>query len=262
MPSQSECNPTLFQVNTRVTLSSLSRKLGRQATLDDFPDSELAVWPSEGFDWIWFLGVWQTGPAGRKVSLSHAEWQAEYRHLLPDFQEDDVCGSCFAIRDYSAHVDFGGDAALARLRDRVHSHGMRLLLDFVPNHTAPDHPWVQEHPEFYIHGNEDLLAREPQNYARVTTPNGPIILAFGRDPYFRWLAGHVSVELRRAASSGRASAGAREDRHSLRRRSLRHGDAGSSGCFRADLGLSTWSPFGSPTIQRIRAANPGFLFHG
>ena len=171
-------------MNTRVTLSGLSRKLGKHATLDDFPDSELVRLAGEGFDWIWFLGVWQTGPAGRKVSLSHEEWQAEYRQLLPDFQEEDVCGSCFAIRDYSAHVDFGGDAALGRLRDRVHSHGMRLLLDFVPNHTAPDHPWVQEHPEFYIHGNEELLAREPQNYARVTTPNGEVILAFGRDPYF------------------------------------------------------------------------------
>src|SRR5688572_21019267 len=155
MPSEPRCNPILFQVNTRVTLSNLSRKLGRQATLDDFPDSELARLAAEGFDWIWFLGVWQTGLAGRRVSLSHAEWQIEFRHLLPDFRESDVCGSCFAIQDYTAHVDFGGDAALSRLQDRVHSHGMRLLLDFFPNHTAPDHPWVQQHPEFYVQGNED-----------------------------------------------------------------------------------------------------------
>src|SRR6187549_2800288 len=166
MPVQSECNPALFQVNTRVTLSALASKLGRHATLDDYPDENLSRLAGEGFDWIWFLGVWQTGPAGRAISLSHQEWQPEYRRLLPDFQERDVCGSCFAIQSYSAHVDFGGDGALRRLRDRVHLHGLRLLLDFVPNHTAPDHPWVQEHPEFYVHGKEEQLTREPQNYAR------------------------------------------------------------------------------------------------
>jgi hypothetical protein len=259
MPLQSKCNSTLFQVNTSATLSRLSRKLGKEATLDDFPDSELARLAGEGFDWIWFLGAWQTGPAGRQVSLSHAEWQAEYRQLLPDFQEDDVCGSCFAIQAYSAHVDFGGDAALGRLRDRVHSHGMRLLLDFVPNHTAPDHPWVREHPEFYVHGNEELLRREPQNYARVTTPDGAIVLAFGRDPYFDgW---PDTFQLNYA-----------EPR--LQEEQVRVLETVATLCdgVRCDMAMlvlpevfeRTWGqrpePFWLPTIQRIRAANPGFLF--
>jgi glycosidase len=61
---------------------------------------------------------------------------------------------------------------------------MRLMLDFVPNHTARDHPWVAARPEFYVHGTEDDLAREPGNYARAETVRGPAVLAFGRDPYF------------------------------------------------------------------------------
>ena len=185
------------------------------------------------------FGFWVSGKpdpqAGKSPSVT-PNGRSEYRQLLPDFQESDVCGSCFAIQDYTAHVDFGGDAALSRLRDRVHSHGMRLLLDFVPNHTAPDHPWVQQHPEFYIHGNEDLLAREPQNYARVPTPNGSIVLAFGRDPYFAGWPDTFQLNYAEPRSSGRAGARLGEDRHSLRRRSLRHGDACSPGCFRADMG--------------------------
>ena len=111
--------PSLFQVNTRVRLSELAAALGRPATLDDIPDAELDRLAADGFDFVWFLGVWQTGEAARRVSRSNPEWLAEYHRVLPDFREDDVCGSCFAIRDYRVHADFGGDEALARLRERL-----------------------------------------------------------------------------------------------------------------------------------------------
>lgn len=183
MPEQAG-NPSLYQINTRVSLTALTRTLGRHATLDDFPDSELDRAAALGFDWVWFLGVWQTGPIGRQISASNPEWQHEFRKLLPDFKDEDVCGSCFAVQGYTVHADFGGDAALLRLRGRIHARGMRLLLDFVPNHTAPDHPWAQRYPEFYVPGSEESLAREPQNYTRVQTSHGPLVLAYGRDPYF------------------------------------------------------------------------------
>ena len=58
------------------------------------------------------------------------------------------------------------------------------MLDFVPNHMAPDHPWVEEHPDYFVAGTEELLAREPQNYLRIKRKDGDLILAHGRDPYF------------------------------------------------------------------------------
>ena len=146
--------PSLFQINTRVRLSELSATLGRQATLDDMPDAELDRLARDGFDFVWFLGVWQTGEAARQVSASNPEWLAEYHRVLPDFRDADVTGSCFAVKDYHVHADFGGDEALARLRDRLRRRGLRLMLDFVPNHVAPDHVWVQSHPEFFIEGTE------------------------------------------------------------------------------------------------------------
>jgi len=183
-PRPARPNPSLYQVNTRVLLTTLSRQLGRSATLDDITEADLDRIASKGFDWVWFLGVWQTGAAGRSVSLRNPEWRHEFQQLLPDFSDQDVCGSCFAIRSYSVHGDFGGNSAMERLRDRIHQRGMRLLLDFVPNHTAPDHPWVQRHPEYYVHGSDSQLDREPQNYTRVETPAGQAVLAYGRDPYF------------------------------------------------------------------------------
>ena len=74
--------------------------------------------------------------------------------------------------------------ALARLRQRLARRGLRLLLDFVPNHIAPDHPWVEQHPEFLISSTESDLAREPKNYTRLRTGRGQSIFAYGRDPYF------------------------------------------------------------------------------
>jgi glycosidase len=176
--------PALFQVNTRVRLSELAATVGRKVTLDDLPDDELDRLAADGFDIVWFLGVWQTGEAARRVSRSKPEWLEEYRRVLPDFREEDVTGSCFAIRDYRVHEDFGGDEALARLRARLKRRGLRLVLDFVPNHMAPDHPWATEHPDYFVSGTEEQLAAQPQNYCRVGTGPGTRILAYGRDPYF------------------------------------------------------------------------------
>jgi hypothetical protein len=176
--------PSLYQINTRVWLTELSRKLGRAATLDDVPDAELDRLAERGFDWVWFLSVWQTGPAGQRVSRANAEWRREFQETLPDLREEDIAGSGFAITAYVVPTALGGDAALDRLRRRLAKRGLKLMLDFVPNHMALDHPWVEDHPDYFVPGTEDLLAREPLNYIRVKRKKGYLILAYGRDPYF------------------------------------------------------------------------------
>ena len=176
--------PSLFQVNTRVWLTELSRTLGRTATLDDIPDDELDRLAHLGFDWIWMLSVWQTGPAGQSVSRSNPEWLHEFEQTLPDLRTEDIAGSGFAVTGYTVHQSLGGDPALARLRGRLRKRGLRLMLDFVPNHTGLDHPWVENHPEYYVAGTEAQLEHAPHNYARVKRERGDLILAYGRDPYF------------------------------------------------------------------------------
>ena len=115
---------------------------------------------------------------------ANPQWRGEFEDTLPDLSDEDIAGSGFAIQSYTVHRDLGGDAALARLRQRLKKRGLKLMLDFVPNHMAPDHPWIDEHPDYFIHGSETDLARSPQNYCRVPTNNGPLVLAYGRDPYF------------------------------------------------------------------------------
>ncbi len=177
-------HPLLYQINTRVWLTELSEKLGRPATLEDISDTELDRLAAKGFNWIWFLSVWQTGVAGQRVSRANPEWRREFQETLPDLTDADIPGSGFAITGYSVHPALGGDAALARLRERLRNRGLRLMLDFVPNHTGLDHPWVEDHPEYYISGTELDLARAPQNYTWTKCKGRDMLLAHGRDPYF------------------------------------------------------------------------------
>jgi Alpha amylase, catalytic domain len=177
--------PALYQLNTRVRLTELSQALGHAATLDDIGDAELDRWAALGFDWIWLLGVWQTGPAGVRIARSLTEWRREFEHALPDLRDEDIGGSGFAVRAYQVHAALGGDAALARLRERLRARGLKLMLDFVPNHVALDHPWVEQHPDFFVQGSAAELAHAPQNWTRLRTSAGGMrVLAHGRDPYF------------------------------------------------------------------------------
>jgi hypothetical protein len=176
--------PSLYQINTRVWLTELSLALGRPATLDDIPEREFDHLAAMGFDWVWLLSVWRTGEVGQRISRANPEFRQEFRQTLPDLREEDIAGSGFAITGYTVQEQLGGNDALARLRKRLNQRGLRLMLDFVPNHTALDHIWVETYPQYYIDGTALDLNREPQNYTWVKRKQGDLLLAHGRDPYF------------------------------------------------------------------------------
>lgn len=251
--------PSLYQINTRVWLTELSQSLGRVATLDDVPDWELDRFAQLGFDWLWFLSVWQTGSAAQKVSRTNPGWLKEFSETLTDLRDEDIPGSGFAITGYRCHESLGGDAALARLRKRLHERGLRLMLDFVPNHMALDHPWIQEFPEYFIRGTENDLADAPQNFTRVSTSRGDLVLAHGRDPYFPGWPDTLQLNYANPATQ-EAMAG------ELFR------IAEQCDGVRCDMAMlilpevfeRTWGqaglPFWSSTIQRVRDRVPEFVF--
>jgi hypothetical protein len=84
------------------------------------------------------------------------------------------------VRRYVVDAHLGGTEGLAVARRALAERGIRLILDFVPNHVAPDHPWAVEHPELLIRGAPDDLARDPGAYLEVAGN----VYACGRDPYF------------------------------------------------------------------------------
>lgn len=110
-------HPSLYQVNTRILLAELSIKLNRNATLDDIPDNLIEDW-SKRFDWVWFLGAWQTGEKSREVSRSNQGLHDTYAQQLPGYKLTDVSGSPFAISCYELHSDFGDSHSLIHLQKR------------------------------------------------------------------------------------------------------------------------------------------------
>jgi len=176
--------PSMYQVNTRVWLNRLAERRGHPLTLEEVPEAELDGWAQAGFDWVWLLGVWQPSQVGAQLARLDAGVRQAAEALLTDPADEDVCSSCFSIASYAVSPALGGERALAVLRRRLSDRGIKLLLDFVPNHTAIDHAWLEEHPEFYIEGSEADLAQAPGNYIRLPLGEGGRILAHGRDPNF------------------------------------------------------------------------------
>jgi hypothetical protein len=251
--------PSLCQINTRVWLRRLAQERGRPVTLADIDPATIDSFARQGFDWIWLLSVWQTGPAGRAVSRGNPAWRAEFKAALPDLAEDDICGSGFAITGYTVGEELGGDQALSAFRAKLAQHGIRLMLDFVPNHTAIDHPWAASHPEYYVQGSATLLAGAPQNYIRVETAQGPRILAHGRDPNFPGWPDTLQLDY------------ANRDLQSAKLDELL-AVAGKCDGVRCDMAMlllpdifqRTWGvtpePFWSTATATVRRAHPGFTF--
>src|ERR1051325_9546664 len=140
--------PLLYEINTRCWLADLSEKAGRRLTLADIPDSEFSFFERSGFTHIWIMGVWTLGARGR----SHS--QKCFAGREDEFRCGEIAGSPYAIAGYSVSRKLGGGTALAKFRRKLNERGIKLVLDFVPNHTALDHPWVKAHPEFYVTSEE------------------------------------------------------------------------------------------------------------
>jgi len=82
-----------------------------------------------GADVVWLMPIYPVGVLNRKEPLGSPYSLSDYRGINPEF---------------------GTAADFRTLIDSVHARGMKLILDWVPNHTSWDNVWVREHPDFYV----------------------------------------------------------------------------------------------------------------
>ncbi|HEX7961532.1 MAG TPA: alpha-amylase family glycosyl hydrolase, partial [Terriglobales bacterium] len=178
-------HPQLYEINLWPWLDRLSIQERQRVTLGSIPDAELDKLQELGFDLIYMMGVWTRSRVGRTLSRSLPNLFVDYEAALPDWTIQDVVGSPFSIHAYEPDPHVGTWAELAALRERLHRRGMRLILDFVPNHTGPDHAWVRENPEFYVQGSLSDYKPAPQDFYLSEVDDGSVnFIACGRDPNF------------------------------------------------------------------------------
>ncbi|HQE82774.1 MAG TPA: alpha-amylase family glycosyl hydrolase [Candidatus Hydrogenedentes bacterium] len=173
-------DPIVYEINTWVWVDELSRKHGRPVTLSSVPQEEWDALSFPGLDAVWFMGVWERSPAGIAVANQNEGLQEDFRRALPDFQPEDNVGSPYCVRRYAVDEHLGGRQGLAAARKELARRGLKLILDFVPNHVAPDHPWVVDHPEYLVQGHADDALKDAASFVRVNER----VFACGRDPYF------------------------------------------------------------------------------
>ena len=190
-------SPTVYQINTWIWLNELAAELERPVTLGSVPQWELERMAEYGFDAIWLMGVWQRSLAARDVAHRRPDLHSAYRDALSDYTPQDIPGSPFAIRCYSVDDRIGNDDELAALRERLAALGLRLILDFVPNHVAIDHPWLKQHPKRFVTLSEEELQEHPNRGFEVGTKGRTLHFAHGRDRYHVW-ADTAQLDFRRA----------------------------------------------------------------
>ncbi|HYW24804.1 MAG TPA: alpha-amylase [Terriglobales bacterium] len=175
-----QSHPVIYEINTVVWLRDLGHRFGRPVTLGDVPAEAWDEVALPGVDVVWLMGVWERSPAGLSIAQANEELRRSWREALPDVRPEDVVGSPYCVRGYVVDASLGGPGGLVAAREELARRGVRLLLDYVPNHVAPDNPWVREHPEYFVRGDAVDLERDPSAFIQVDGS----VLALGRDPYF------------------------------------------------------------------------------
>lgn len=183
----------LYEVNTAHWLDALGVGLGAvpAAAWDAIADL--------GCDAVWLMGVWQRSAAAAEVLRTHPAFASDRAFAGADLEV--LPGSAYAVAAWAVEPRFGGEAGLAAARAALAARGMRLFLDWIPNHVAPDHPWARRRA-LCMYGSLADLAEDPRSFCRV----GRSVRACGRDPYFP--AWPDTVQLDCASPALQAEAGA------------------------------------------------------
>ncbi|MBW1915557.1 MAG: alpha-amylase [Deltaproteobacteria bacterium] len=177
-------NPHIYQINLMTWLWDLSRRENKEICLNNIPEKEWQRLKELGMDLIWLMGMWERGPDSRKKARNELDLVNACRNILPDFQIEDIAGSPYAIHDYRPDPRFGSFKDLSALKKILEDNGLGLILDFVPNHTACDHPWIVSHPERYILDETDETGSCRQGFFFSGDSSPKRCIAHGKDPYF------------------------------------------------------------------------------
>jgi len=176
----------IYEINTMTWLFSLSVKYGHNINLDNIPDEEWQTIADLKFTAVWLMGVWERSLKAIEINQKDQEFMDLASQTLPDFNaEKDLIGSAYSVSAYRINKTIGNNKdSLVRTKAKLNNLGLKLILDFVPNHVSLDHQWSDTHPEYFIQGTSKNYQDEEDNdksYKKI----GSNIYALARDPKYK-----------------------------------------------------------------------------
>lgn len=133
-------NPVMYEVNLRHHTA--------EGTIKAFIP-EVEKLHAMGVNILWIMPVQPIGYKKRK-----AKGDLFVEDIADSILKKKYLGSPYSIQNYTAvNPDYGTTADFKKLVEACHARGMKIILDWVGNHTAWDHAWIQSHPDWYTHNS-------------------------------------------------------------------------------------------------------------
>lgn len=171
-------NPFLYEINTRVWFERFSKT--NKTTIDKIPAEYWNSLKELGIGYLWLMGIWSTNKNTVEKYCFEEGLVKEYKEALTDFRKSDVIGSPYSIDDYDVNPELGGEESLLKLKSQLNSNGLKLILDFIPNHFSVESDLIKTNPEIFLQGNKEDLIRDQDTFFELDDK----IFAHGKDPYF------------------------------------------------------------------------------
>ncbi len=173
-------NLRIYEINTASWLTKLSVKYETAINLGNIPLNEWNSIIGLDFNAIWLMGIWQRSDLAIDINLADEAFMSEMSSILDNFNpRNDLIGSAYSVRDYAVNEKFGDKEDVIKIKKLLNESGIKLILDYVPNHVAPDHKWAKDHPEYFIQGSIEEANNDPKAYLNIDGN----VYANGRDPY-------------------------------------------------------------------------------
>jgi len=175
-------NPSLFEINTRVWLRDFDKGENR-AKISDVP---LPYWQNlreKGFDFIWLMGVWETCSSVVDDCCLQPYLVDSYSRALKDWEKSDVIGSPYAINKYEFNPEIGSEKDFLHLKKSMNKIGLKLILDFVPNHFSAASEITKSRPDIFLPSTKELMDQDPITFYK-SYHHDDIYFTHGRDPFF------------------------------------------------------------------------------
>lgn len=175
-------NPSLYEINTRVWIKQFSSN-NQHPNLLDVPVAYWKELKAKGIDMIWLMGIWETCESTVEKFCFEENLVKEYKRALKNWKREDVVGSPYAINNYKINPIFASTDDFKKFKKLLNGLGLKLILDFIPNHFSADSELLETNPEIFLSADYEYYLDDPHTFYNPFE-NDKKIFAHGRDPFF------------------------------------------------------------------------------